>query len=100
MEKKSIVPLGDRVLVRPLTENESGKTVSGIYLPDAARKEKSGEGEIIAVGAGRYENGVLIPMNVKVGDKVFFSKYAYEEIKLNGEDYYIFKLENLLAVVK
>ncbi|MES2436650.1 MAG: co-chaperone GroES [Patescibacteria group bacterium] len=98
--KKKIQPLGDRVLVRPIVENESGKTASGIYLPDAARKEQSGEGEIIAVGEGRYENGVLIPMNVKIGDKVLFSKYAYEEVKIDGEDYYIFKLENILAVIK
>ncbi len=100
--KKSInfVPLGDRVLVEPITEPTSEKTKSGIYIPESIQKEKPQEGIVIAVGEGRYDDGERIPMQVKVGDKVIFSKYAYEEIKVEGKEYYLFKEENILAIIK
>lgn len=97
--KVSIVPLGDRVLVRP-NAPEKEKTKSGIYIPDTVQKEKPAEGEVIAVGEGRYEDGKIVPMNIKVGDKVIFSKYSYEEVKVDGEDLYILKEENIFAIIK
>jgi chaperonin GroES len=88
-------PLGDRVLVKP-TEKEE-KTKSGIYLPDTA-KEKPQEGEIIAVGPGRYdETGKRIPMDLKVGDKVIYAKYGGTEIKVEGEEMMILRESDILA---
>jgi len=88
-------PLGDRVLVRP-TEKEE-KTKSGIYLPDTA-KEKPQEGEIIAVGPGKYdETGKRIPMDLKVGDKVIYAKYGGTEIKVEGEEMMILRESDILA---
>lgn len=98
--KVNIIPLGDRVLVRPHREDTSEKTKSGIYIPETVEKEKPGEGVVLAVGEGKYIDGKLVPVQVKVGDKVLFSKYAYEEVKIAGEDYYIFKEENILAIIK
>ncbi len=98
--KMKLIPLGDRVLVRPYTEDELQKTASGIYIPDTVAKEKSEQGEVIAVGEGRYHDGKIIPMKIKVGDRVVFSKYGYEEVKVNGEDLYIFKEDNILGIVK
>ena len=97
--KTRITPLGDRVLVRP-NAPEKEKTKSGIYIPDTVQKEKPAEGEVIAVGEGWYQDGKLIPMKVKVGDKVMFSKYGFEEIKVDGVDYYILKEDSILAIIK
>ncbi len=98
--KATLMPLGDRVLVQPKKSDVGEKTKSGIYIPETVEKEKPAEGVVIAVGAGRYEDGKLVPMNVKVGDEVIFSKYSYEEVKVNGEDLYILKEENIFAVIK
>ncbi len=99
--KVKVMPLGDRVLVRPHREEDGEKTKSGIYIPDTIAKEKPGEGEVIAVGEGRYDtNGNLIPIKVKVGDTVMFSKYAYEDVKVGTEDYYILKEDSILAIIK
>jgi chaperonin GroES len=99
--KINIVPLGDRVLVRPEREDTKDKTKSGIYIPDTIEKEKPAEGVVLAVGDGWYnEDGELIPLRVKVGDKVIFSKYSYEEVKVGGEEYYILKEENIFAIIK
>lgn len=98
--KLKLVPIGDRVLIEPIIEETHGKTKSGIYIPESVQKEKPEEGIVIAVGEGRYEQGKLIPMKVKVGDKVIFSKYAYEEIKVAGKDYLMFKEDNILAIIK
>jgi chaperonin GroES len=88
-------PLGDRVLVKP-TEKEE-KTKSGIYLPDTA-KEKPQEGEIIAVGPGKYdETGKRIPMDLKVGDTVIYAKYGGTEIKVDGEEMMILRESDILA---
>ncbi|MBI4156066.1 MAG: co-chaperone GroES [Candidatus Zambryskibacteria bacterium] len=99
--KSNIMPLGSRVLIRPFTKDElMKKNTFGIILPDAGSKEKSEQGIILALGPGDYQDGKLIPLKVKVGDKVAFSKYGYEDITLNGEELYLIKEENILAVLK
>jgi len=97
-----IEPLADRVLVKPLSEEELSSTTSpsGIIIPDTVDKEKPAQGKVVAVGPGKYDDGVLEPMTVKVGDRVVFSKYGYDEIKYEGEEYYILSESNLLAVIK
>ncbi|MFA5069343.1 MAG: co-chaperone GroES [Candidatus Omnitrophota bacterium] len=92
-----IQPLCDRVLVQPLEAEE--KTKGGIILPDTA-KEKQQEGKVIAVGKGKTEDGKLIPLEVKVGDKVLYGKYSGTEIKIDGDDMLIVKEEDILAIVK
>ena len=99
-KKIGIAPLGDRVLVRPKQDESKEKTKSGIYIPDSIEKEKPGEGEVIAVGEGWYtKSGTLVPLRVKVGDTVIFSKYSYEEVKVEGENLYILKEENIFAII-
>ena len=105
-EKKSstptIIPLGDRVLLRPLTDKElEKKSSSGIIIPDTVSKERPERGVVIAVGEGRYgETGGLVPMRVKKGDMVVFSKYGFDEVELEGAEYFILKEESILAVIK
>lgn len=98
MAQATIKPLGDRVLLKVL-EAES-KTKGGIVLPDTA-KEKPQEGEVVAIGKGRtQEDGSLIPLEVKVGDKVLFAKYGGTEVTTkDGEEYLIVKEEDILAIV-
>ncbi len=92
----NIRPLGDRVIVRRVEEET--RTAAGIYIPDSAA-EKPSEGEVLAVGKGRVtDNGDLIPMNVKVGEKVIFGKYAGNEVKVGDETYLIMKEEDILGV--
>ena len=91
-------PLEDRVVVKPL-EEETQKTPTGIIIPDTA-KEKPQEGEVVAAGPGRFEDGKRIPMDVKVGDRVVYSKYGGTEVKVEGEDYLILSARDLFAVVK
>ena len=89
-------PLADRVVVKPIQAEE--KTKGGIVLPDTA-KDKPQEGEIIAVGTGRVlDNGTKLPLEVKVGDKVVYSKYSGSEIKIDGEEYLIIRESDILAV--
>jgi len=98
--KIGVVPLRDRVLVRPLTEEElEGKTASGIIIPETVDKEKPEQGEVIAVGEGEYDDGKLIPIPVNVGDRIVFSRYGYDEVKYKGKEYFIIKAENILAVL-
>lgn len=94
-----IRPLGDRILLKPLSALEMNTTSSGIIIPDTVSKEKPEQGIVIAVGEGRWDDGKKIPVAVKVGDKVVFSRYGYEEVKIDGEEYYILKEENILAVL-
>jgi len=90
-------PLGDRVVIKVLTQEE--KTKGGIVLPDTA-KEKPQEGEVVAVGSGRVlENGQRLPLEVKVGEKVIFSKYAGTEVKVDDEEYLILSERDILAIV-
>ena len=92
-----IKPLGDRVVVKALAGEEVTK--SGIVLPDTV-KEKPQEGEIVAVGPGRFEKGERVPVDVKTGDKVIFSKYAGTEIKIDGQEYIILTAErDILAII-
>lgn len=96
-----VLPLGDRVLVRPLSEEELGvRTTSGIIIPETVDREKPEQGKVVAIGEGRLEDGKLIKPAVKVGDRVVFSRYGYDEVKIAGEEYYIIKSENVLAIVK
>jgi chaperonin GroES len=90
-------PLGDHVVVKALESEETTK--SGIVLPDSA-KEKPQEGKVIAVGSGRYEDGKKVPLEVKEGDKVIYSKYGGSEIKLEGEEYLILSERDILAIVQ
>lgn len=94
----NIKPLGDRVVVKAL-ENEE-RTKSGIVLPDTA-KEKPQQGKVLAVGTGRtLENGTKVALEVKEGDKVIFSKYAGTEVKIDGEEVLILAERDILAIVK
>jgi chaperonin GroES len=98
----SIKPLADRVLVRPLSEEERhGKTKSGIIIPDTVSKERGEEGTVIAVGPGRLtDEGKLIPMGVKKGQRILFSKYGPDEVKVDGQEYFIISESNILAVLE
>jgi len=100
--KSGVQPLGDRVLLRPLSPEEAGKTTSfGIIIPETIDKEKPEQGTVIAVGPGkRDENGRVQPVGVSVGDKVMFSKYGYDELKVDGIEYYIVSENNILAIIK
>ena len=92
--------MGDRILVKP-EEGGDQKTASGIIIPDTAHKEKPERGEVIAVGSGkRNDDGKLVPVSVKVGDTVMFSKYGYDEVKIDDEEYYIVAESNILAIIK
>ncbi|HZU05528.1 MAG TPA: co-chaperone GroES [Chloroflexota bacterium] len=90
-------PLGDRVVVKPLPREEVTK--SGIVLPDTA-KEKPQEGEVLAVGPGRIDDGQRQPMDVKVGDRVLYAKYAGTEFKLDDEELLILSERDILAVLE
>lgn len=97
-----IKPLGDRCVVRPLTDEEAGTvSASGIIIPDSVSKEKPGQGIVVAVGQGKWdEDGQKrIPMEVKVGDKVVFSKYGYDEVEVAKKEYYIVSEGSIIAVL-
>jgi chaperonin GroES len=91
-----VTPLADRVVVKPLEETEQMR--GGLYIPDTA-KEKPQQGEIVAVGPGRFEKDKRVPMDVKVGDKVLYGKYSGTEVTLEGEQYLILRESDILAVV-
>jgi chaperonin GroES len=97
MAKFSLEPLEDRVVVKA-SEGED-VTPSGLVIPDTA-KERPQEGEVIAVGPGRFEDGNRIPMDVKAGDKVIYSKYGGTEVKVEGEEYLILSARDVLAIIK
>lgn len=90
----NLQPVGDRVLVRPLTEEEV--TASGIVLPDTVDREKKAEGEVLAVGDGDE----VKKLKLNIGDKIFFGKYAGDDIEFNDEDLKFLKHDEVLAVVK
>ena len=99
-KKNNITPLGDRVLVKPVSEDEK-KSESGIIIPETIDKEKPQQGKVIAVGQGRItDDGKVLPVNVKKGDTIIFSKYGPDEIKVDGEEYYILSESSILAVIK
>ncbi len=98
MAELSLRPLGDRVWIEPVERDEV--TPSGIVLPETA-KEKPQEGKVLAVGPGvRNEKGERVPMDVKVGDKVLFAKYAGTEVKQDGTKYLIMRENDILAIVE
>ena len=90
-------PLEDRIVVKPIEEEET--TVSGLVIPDTA-KERPQEGEVIAVGPGRFteDGGTRVPMDVKAGDRVIYSKYGGTEVKIDGIEYLILSARDVLAV--
>lgn len=97
--KRKIIPLGDRVLVR--VDKIETKTKSGIIIPDTVGKERPEQGVVVEVGAGRTtDQGVVIAPSVKRGDTIIFAKYGPDEIKIDGEEYYILTEANILAVLK
>lgn len=91
-----VAPLADRVVVKALEDTETMR--GGLFIPDTA-KEKPQQGEIIAVGPGRYEKNVRVPMEVKVGDKVLYGKYSGTEVTIDTEQYLILRESDVLAVV-
>jgi len=96
-----VVPLGSRVLIRPFTKEELTKKNSfGIILPDTDAREKSEQGTVLALGPGEYHDGKLVAPTVKVGDKVAFSKYGFEDIHVNGEELFLIEEKNILAILK
>ena len=90
-------PLGDRVLVKRIAEEE--KTKGGIIIPDTA-KEKPQEGKVVAVGKGKHADGKLIAPEVKAGDKILFGKYSGSEIKLEGEEHLILREDDILGILE
>ena len=92
----SLEPLEDRIVVKPSEGEEM--TASGLVIPDTA-KEKPQEGEVLAVGPGRFEDGTRVPLDVKVGDKVIYSKYGGTEVKLSGDELLILSARDVLAIV-
>ena len=94
----NLKPLGDRIIVKVLEAEE--KTKGGIVLPDTA-KEKPQQGEVIAVGTGRtLDNGKVVPLEVKKGDKILFGKYSGDEVKVGVEDYLIMRESDVLAIIE
>jgi chaperonin GroES len=95
----NIKPLSDHILIEATKEEE--KTKSGIFLPDTAQKEKPEQGVVRAVGQGKKtDDGKIVPVSVKVGDKVLFTKYGPTEIKLDGKEYLIAREDDILAVIE
>jgi chaperonin GroES len=97
LTKVAIKPLEDRIVVQA-SEAET-TTASGLVIPDTA-KEKPQEGTVLAVGPGRFEDGARVPLDVKVGDKVLYSKYGGTEVKYNGEEYLVLSARAVLAVIE
>jgi chaperonin GroES len=94
-----IKPIADHVLIEPIKEEE--KTKAGILLPDTAEKERPEQGKIIAVGPGKKDKqGKVIPLEVKAGDLVLFTKYGPNEIKVENKEYLIAKEEDILAILE
>jgi len=92
-------PLQDRIIVERIEEET--KTKGGIIIPDSVTKEKPQEGKVIAVGKGKLtDDGKLLPMDVKVGDRVLFGKYAGSDVKIDGSEYLIMREDDILGVVE
>lgn len=101
MSNINVKPLGDRVLVEPLSAEAAAKTKSGIIIPDTVSKERGEQGTVVAVGPGRRtDDGKVVPLSVKKGDRIIFSKYGPDEIKVEGKEYFIISEANILAVIE
>jgi len=95
----NIRPLYDRIVVKRL-DNDAEKTAGGLFIPDSA-KEKPQEGEVVAVGQGkRGDDGKLMPLDVKVGDRILFGKYSGSDIKMDGNEYLIMREDEVLGVIQ
>ena len=95
----NIKPLSDHILIEPIKGEE--KTKGGIFLPDTAEKEKSEQGMVVATGPGKKtEDGKIIPMSVMPGQKVLFTKYGPNEIKIDGKEYLIAREDDIIAVIE
>ena len=97
LTKVAIKPLEDRIVVQAVDAEST--TASGLVIPDTA-KEKPQEGIVLAVGPGRFEDGARVPLDVKVGDKVLYSKYGGTEVKYSGEEYLVLSARDVLAVIE
>jgi len=95
--KMKLKPLGNRVVIKALEAEQT--TASGIVIPDSA-KEKPAQGEVVAIGSGKVKNGIKVPMEVKVGDRVLYSKYGPQEVKIDNEKYLILSEDDILAVLE
>ncbi|TSC70174.1 MAG: Co-chaperonin GroES [Parcubacteria group bacterium Gr01-1014_70] len=102
MSKITIVPLADRVLIEPLEgKYKEGRTASGIVIPDTAEKERPEQGKVVAVGPGkRGDDGKLIPLGIKKGQVVLFTKYGPNEVKVDGKEFLIAREEDILAIIE
>jgi chaperonin GroES len=101
-EKSPIKPLGDRVIVRPLTDAELGTvSASGIIIPESAKKEKPEQGIVIAVGPGKWavDGEKRVEMEIRVGDRVVFAKYGFDELKYENKDYFIVSESGVLGII-
>jgi len=94
----NIKPLSDHILIEPVSGKE--KTDSGFFVPQSADKERPEQGKVVAVGLGKMVKGERVPMEIKVGDIVIFSKYGPSEIKVQNKDYLIAKEEDVLAILE
>lgn len=100
MSKNSpkIRPLGDRLVVEP--QEQESKTAGGIYIPDTADKDKPMQGTVLAIGQGRYVDGKMLPLQVKVGEKVLFGKYAGTNVKFAEKEYLVMREEDIMGVLE
>ncbi len=99
MKKIQLIPLYDRVVIEPASQDQI--TASGIVIPDSASKEKPQKGTVVAVGTGKVTDvGTVLPMKVSVGDTVFFSQYVPEEVKVDDTTYLILREDSILAIIK
>ena len=90
-------PLHDHIIIKPIEE----KTLSGIVLPETVDREKPEKGEVLAIGPGKLlENGQRAPMSVNVGDKIIFKKYSPDEIKVDGEDYFVISEGDVIGIIQ
>ena len=93
----AIKPLEDRIVIKTLAAEQ--KTASGLVIPDTAQ-EKPQEGTVVAVGPGRFDDGARVPMDIKVGDVVLYSKYGGTEVKASGEEYLVLSARDILAIIE
>lgn len=101
IKKTKVRPLGDKVLVSTKSGDDRGKTKGGIIIPETISKERPEEGLVVAVGEGkRLNDGKLVPLSVKKGDHIIFSKYGPDEVEIDGEKYLIVSESNILAVIE